>query len=176
MTMLTTQCMSSSKFPVLSCLPLVVTLLMLLHTSLCLADDSGGGKLFFLSEYSITCRQHKHPTDWRNCLSDCLLASWLFSFLSQSLLFVKLSYLLLHTHIVSYMTTVPWETVDESLNINRLRTKLLRTQPYQRAARPVKNHLTPTNVTFSLFIRRVVDVDVKTQMVTSYATLYMVGL
>lgn len=54
--------------------------------------------------------------------------------------------------------------VDEMTSIAKLRKKLLAN--YQISARPVKNHKTQTNVSFSMLVR-VVDVDIKTMTMTT---------
>lgn len=64
--------------------------------------------------------------------------------------------------------------LDDLLQINKLRKRLLNDQLYQRGARPVLRHSTVTNVSLTVFIRKVVSLELKTASLTTYATLHMV--
>lgn len=50
----------------------------------------------------------------------------------------------------------------------------MKVRKYNRNARPVKRHTTVTEVAFTMFIRKIVDVDIQTAVMTTYSTLYMV--
>ena len=63
---------------------------------------------------------------------------------------------------------------DELLQINKLRKRLLKDQLYQRNARPVLRHSTVTNVSLTVFIRKIVDLELSTATLTTYVTLNMV--
>lgn len=63
---------------------------------------------------------------------------------------------------------------DELLQINKLRKRLLKDQSYQRSSRPVLHHSTITNVSLTVFIRKIVGLDLKTSSLTTHGTLHMV--
>lgn len=63
---------------------------------------------------------------------------------------------------------------DDLLQINKLRKRLLKEQMYQRNSRPVLRHSTITNVSLTMFIRKVVALDISTASLTTYSTLHMV--
>lgn len=76
---------------------------------------------------------------------------------------------------MSLMSSVhPLPPPDELLQINKLRKRLLKDQLYQRNARPVIRHSTVTNVSLTVFIRKIVDLELSTATLTTYVTLNMV--
>lgn len=63
---------------------------------------------------------------------------------------------------------------DELMMMNKLRKRLLVEPSYQRNSRPVLKHTTVTNVSLTVFIRKIVSLDLSTASLTIYATLNMV--
>lgn len=59
------------------------------------------------------------------------------------------------------------------MQINKLRNRLLKQNQYQRMSRPVKRHSTQTNVSLTLFFRRVVNIDHMSSSMTSFATVLL---
>lgn len=64
---------------------------------------------------------------------------------------------------------------DDLLMLNKLRVQLLRVQRYNKNARPVIRHSTVTNVTFTMFIRRFLELNHKESSLKTYATIYCVS-
>ena len=71
---------------------------------------------------------------------------------------------------------IAYRDADDLLQINKLRKRLLKDQMYQRNSRPVLRHTTVTNVSLTVFIRKIVDLDIETATMTTYAVLNMVNL
>lgn len=63
---------------------------------------------------------------------------------------------------------------DDLMQINKLRKYLLKSQKYDKNARPVKVHTTVVNVGFVMFIRRIIDLDLETRKMRIYTDVGMV--
>jgi len=68
--------------------------------------------------------------------------------------------------IISTAFLFHFSVQQEMSSINRLRTQLKK--DYQRNARPVKNHKTPTNISVGFWLYRIVDVDIDTSAMKSF--------
>lgn len=98
------------------------------------------------------------------------MASTSFSILIMSTIFVFVSVCPYH---VSNQDTS--NDGDDLLMLNKLRTQLLRSRRYNKNARPVVRHTTVTNVTFTMFIRRFLELNHKESSLKTYATIYCVS-
>lgn len=77
--------------------------------------------------------------------------------------------------LLSMLSPVSLESNDDDLLMtNKLRLQLLRVQRYNKNARPVIRHTTVTNVSFTMYIRRFIELDHKTSSLKTYATIYAV--